>query len=60
MTSYLAAVKSGSKRQNLVNQFNDNNVGGYKLSNYKSGYGWGLEKNGKKEFFSVKKQMKPN
>jgi hypothetical protein len=56
----LAAVKSGSKRQNLVNQFNDNNVGGYKLSNYKSGYGWGLEKNGKKEFFSVKKQMKPN
>lgn len=60
MTSYLGAIRSRSKRNELINSFNSSNGGGYKLEDFKSGYGYGLEKNGEKKYFDVKTKKEPN
>ncbi|MGG5506459.1 MULTISPECIES: hypothetical protein [unclassified Myroides] len=60
MASYLGGIRSRSTRSELINKFNSNNVGGYKLEDFKSGYGYGLEKNGEKKYFDVKTKKEPN
>ncbi len=60
MASYLGGIRSRSARSELINKFNNNNVGGYKLEDFKSGCGYGLEKNGEKKYFRVKAQKEPN
>ncbi|WP_430614125.1 hypothetical protein [Flavobacterium sp. JP2137] len=62
MLNYIIGVENIKVRGELIDNFNDTNVGGYKLDkSYRSGYGWGVSKNGgTKEYLNPVKPKSPN